>query len=30
MFEIAAHGPSKVTLAKAQKARQQLERFLAD
>jgi sugar phosphate isomerase/epimerase len=30
MFEIAAHGPPKETLAKAQKARQQLERFLAD
>jgi sugar phosphate isomerase/epimerase len=30
MFEIAAHGPPKGTLAKAQKARQQLERFLAD
>jgi sugar phosphate isomerase/epimerase len=30
MFEIAAHGPPKATLAKAQKARQKLERFLAD
>jgi len=30
VFEIAAHGPPKATLAKAQKARQRLERLLAD
>jgi sugar phosphate isomerase/epimerase len=30
LFEIAAHGSSKDTLAKARKARQQLERLLAD
>jgi sugar phosphate isomerase/epimerase len=30
VFEIAAHGPPKGTLAKAQKARQRLERLLAD
>jgi sugar phosphate isomerase/epimerase len=30
VFEVAAHGPPKGTLAKAQKARQRLERFLAD
>ena len=30
MFEIAAHGPAKQTLQKAQRARQRIERLLAD
>jgi hypothetical protein len=30
LFEIAAHGSPKETLVKAQKARQRIERLLAD
>jgi hypothetical protein len=30
LFEIAAHGPAKETLARAQRARHKLERLLAD
>jgi sugar phosphate isomerase/epimerase len=30
MFEIAAHGPAKPTLQKAQRARQRIERLLAE